>query len=125
MFFSKASIRRLEPMIQDIIAQVLNRMDICGKSGEVIPMNTVYKALTCDVITRYSFGKSTNFVTKEDYNSACFDATKKMFECLPWMYHIGWLGSLMESLPIAIPTALMPGLGALFNLELVNLAMQT
>ena len=121
-FFSKASIRRIEPMVRDVVAQLLDRMDMCGRSEEVMPMNMVYKALTSDIITRYSFGKSTNYVAREDYNRTYFETFENLFEYTHWFFQFGWLNSLMSSLPIAIAIRLMPGLASLFELRHVNLA---
>lgn len=123
-FFSKASVRRLEPVIRDGVVQLLDRMDICGRSAEVMPMNMVYKALTADIITKYAFGKSTQYMSMQDYNSAYFETFDKFFEYGPWLFHISWLSSLMESLPVAIAKRLWPGIATLFTLRLVNLAIQ-
>lgn len=90
-----------------------------------MPMNMAYKALTSDVIMMYTFGKSTNFVTREDYNRASFEALAKGGEFVHWMLHIGWLGWLMESLPIAIVKRLAPVLGSIIQLQKVNLDTQT
>ncbi|MCJ1266070.1 hypothetical protein MMC22_005952 [Lobaria immixta] len=117
-YFSKASIRRLEPMVRDVVAQLLTRMDVCGKSREVMSMNMIFKALTSDIITRYSFGKSTNFVTREDYNRAYFGTTDHLLDFIHWFFQIGWLSSFLSSLPIAITIRLMPGLACLFKLRL-------
>ncbi|MCJ1268562.1 hypothetical protein MMC22_008450 [Lobaria immixta] len=50
-FFSKASVRQIEPTVRDIVAQLLDRMDICGRSGEILPLNMIFKAVTSDIIT--------------------------------------------------------------------------
>lgn len=123
-FFSKMSIRRLEPMILDTVAQLLNRMDVCGRSGEVMQMNMVYKALTSDIITRYAFGNPTNYLSREDYNSAYFQVFENCFEYVHWLLHIGWLGSFLESLPIEIVMMLTPEMGSIFKLRVVNCAVQ-
>lgn len=101
-FFSIASIRRLEPIIQDIITQLFNRMHVCERSGELMPINAVYKALTTDVITRYCFRLSTNHMTKDDFNQAEFVIYGKTAYSIHLLIHIGWLGLLVESLPTAI-----------------------
>lgn len=123
-FFSKASVRRLEPIIRDGVVELLDRMDTCGRSAEVMQLNMVYKALTADVITEYAFGKSTGYMKMEDYNSAYFATFDKFFEYAPWLYHIGWLSSVMESLPVPIATRLMPDIASIFTLRLVNSAIQ-
>lgn len=83
-------------------------------------MNMVYKALTTDIITGYAFGKSTNYVTCEDYNRAYFETFENIYEYAHWMFHIGWLGQLMESLPIQVTIRLIPEISFVFKLRLVN-----
>lgn len=123
-FFSKESVRRLEPILREIIIQSLNWMDICGRSGEIVPVNMVYKAMTSDVIMRYTLGKSTNALAREDQNRALFETMEKAGETIHLMFHIGWLASLFESLPSAIMIGLAPTLGTVYQLQRVNLPTQ-
>lgn len=123
-FFSKASIRRLEPMIRDIVVRLLNRMNLCGKSGEIMSMNLVYKALTADIITRYCFGISTNYMDREDYNRGCFEAIDSVAEYVHWMVHVGWLGWLVESIPLGLLGRWMPAIAYMLKLRLVNSSNQ-
>lgn len=122
--FSKESIRRLEPILREIITQYLDWMDTCGKSGEIVSMNMVYKALTSDVITTYAFGKSSNALASEDQHRALFETLEKSLGIVHWMMHIGWLSPLLEYLPSAIIIGLAPGLGTAFQQQRVNLAIQ-
>ena len=85
-------------------------------------MTIAYKALTSDIITRYSFGKSTNYVNLQDYNHAYFETFDNVFKLSHWVTHIGWLGWLLASLPTGIASRLMPGLEPLFKQRLVNSA---
>ena len=87
-----------------------------------MPMNMIYKAVTSDIITRYSFGKSTNYVTREDYNRVYFETFQNLLEYTHWFFQFGWLSTLLSSLPMAIAVRLAPGLGTLFTLRLVNSA---
>lgn len=85
-----------------------------------MPMNLVYRALTSDIITKYSFGISTNYMTKEDYNRAYFVTFSKFSELVHLMMHIGWMASLIELLPIAILMRLLPTLGSFSRFREVN-----
>lgn len=89
-----------------------------------MPMNTVYKALTSDIITRYSFGKSTNYVTMENYNRDYFETFANIMEYIHVMLQIGWLISLMQSLPIAFAVRLVPSIGSVLRLNQVNITIQ-
>lgn len=88
-------------------------------------MNMAYKALTTDVIMRYSFGNSTNFVYKEDYNRPSYELLTKGGEYVHWLEHIGWLSWLMESLPFVIANRISPELGSIFHQQKVNSDKQT
>ena len=65
-YFSKASIRRLEPVITLALDNLLHPLDVCAKNGEVMPLTMAYKATTCDIITDYCFGESTGFLMRDD-----------------------------------------------------------
>jgi hypothetical protein len=119
-YFSKASIRRLEPIIRDTVSNLLKRMDYHQKSGEILPMTVVYKAMTSDIINNYAFGKSSNSMDMEDYNVSFFDAVEAIFEGSHLSLQFGWLGPLMESLPMALTGKLMPGMAHLFKMQQVN-----
>jgi Cytochrome P450 len=118
-YFSKASIRRLEPIIRDTVAKLLKRMDSHQKSGEVLPMTVVYKAMTSDIINNYAFGKSDNCMDMKDYNVSFFDAVEAIFEASHLSLQFRWLGPLMESLPMALTAKLMPGMAHLFKMQQV------
>ncbi|KAJ2994637.1 hypothetical protein NUW58_g1501 [Xylaria curta] len=74
-FFSSASIRRLEPIMQESMANLLKRMDEAGRKSAVLPMHYVIKACTSDVITKYAFGDSFHFLEAEDYATPYMKAT--------------------------------------------------
>ena len=101
-YFSKASIRRLDPVITKILDSLLQRLDACAKSGEIMPPSTAYKAITSDIITGYCFGESTDFVMRDDYNSPFFDAVANNFALAWWMTHITWLGPLLNSITMTV-----------------------
>ncbi|KAJ0417856.1 cytochrome P450 [Aspergillus carlsbadensis] len=74
-FFSSASIRRLEPIMQANIQKLLARLDQVGKSNEVLQLHHAIKACTCDIITEYAFGESFGFIDQEDYATPYMKAT--------------------------------------------------
>ena len=124
-YFSKTVIRKLEPIILDHLAKLLGRFESAQKSGEVLELGIVYRALTSDIITQYSFGKSTNFLDLPDFNAPFYHAVLAVFECVPLLHHISWLGPLMNSLPTEIVLKLMPGLGSVHMLQKVIMEART
>lgn len=124
-YFSKASIRRLEPVITQTLDNLLHRLDACAKSGEVLTLSTAYKAATSDIITGYCFGESPGFLMWNDYNSPFFDAVAKNFGLAWWMTHVAWLGPLLNSIPTGVQSMIMPGMESLFRMQRVCLRRPT
>lgn len=120
-YFSSANVRRLEPIIQDSLTKLLGRLDSCYKSGQVLPITVAYKAMTSDIITSYAFGKSTNYLLKEDFNISFFETIASVFEVAHSMLHIAWLGPLIQALPIPLLVKLLPPMGYMEILKLVGL----
>lgn len=69
VFFSKQSIRRVEPVIQDVIRNTLDRLARHAASGIPVKANLLFKAAASDVITKYAFNESWNSPQKDDLMS--------------------------------------------------------
>jgi cytochrome P450 len=119
-YFSKASVRKLEPVIRRSVAKLLKRLERNQRSGEAVPLVLAFKALTGDIITEYCFGKSFNHLDQEDYNQYHFDSVQNSFEMSHLMLQVGWLGWLMKPLSDAIPIKLFPGMRLLAEMRRVS-----
>ena len=118
-FFSKGSVRRLDPVIQHTTENLLRRFDGCAKTGEIMPLNIVYKAATSDVVSGYTFGISVDYLKKDDYNAPFFEALSSSFEMAWWFMHMPSLASFMNSMPKPVLSYLMPGMESLFEMQAV------
>ena len=118
-YFSKGSIRRLDPVIQRTLKNLLRRFSACAKAGDIMPLSIVYKAATSDVISDYTFGASVDYLKRDDYNAPFFEALSGSFEMAWWLMHMPWLASLMNSIPVAVLSYLMPDLESLFQMQRV------
>ncbi|KAJ8063550.1 hypothetical protein OCU04_007422 [Sclerotinia nivalis] len=78
-FFSVASIRRLEPIIRKHMEKMLSRMEVSGKTGEIVHMHHVFKACASDVITVYAFDDSFEYMNEPDYGRSFFESTDIFF----------------------------------------------
>ncbi|KAL8814597.1 MAG: hypothetical protein Q9223_006192 [Gallowayella weberi] len=116
-YFSKANIRRLEPTILGAVAKFLGRLESYRSSGEVIPLTNALRAMTCDIIMDYCFGKSTNYLSRQDYNTPLFEAIYTFCSFGYWYMHFGWLGPLMEALPNKVTMKISPGMASLYQME--------
>ncbi|CAL8578974.1 hypothetical protein XPA_004738 [Xanthoria parietina] len=116
-YFSKSNIRRLDSTIQENLAKFLERLENSRSSQEVIPLTHAFRALTCDIITSYSFGACSDFLSREDYNGPLWEAVYSSTKLGHWIEHIGWLGPLIEALPKQVIASMSPGWGSLSRLE--------
>lgn len=119
-YFSKSNIRRLDSTIQENLAKFLERLENSRSSQEVIPLTHAFRALTCDIITSYSFGACSDFLSREDYNGPLWEAVYSSTKLGHWIEHIGWLGPLIEALPKQVIASMSPGWGSLSRLEDVS-----
>ena len=122
-YFSKANIRRLEPVIVEALDNLLLRLDTSAKIGDVMPLTYAYKALTSDVITAYCFGESTGYLTWDDFNSPLFDTVSNFLKLAWWMTHVRWLGPMLNSLPIKVQVMLMPSMKSWYDMLQVSLCV--
>lgn len=121
-YFSKANVRRLEPTIREALAKFLERLENYRNTGQVVPLSNALRAMTCDIITSYSFGTSSAYLSREDYNASFFEAIYTFCQFGNWYMHFGWLGPLMEALPDQIVKKISPGMASLYKMEGVCLA---
>lgn len=91
-FFSKTSVRNIELIIKNSLDKLQSRMELVSKTSKKIRMSCVFKAATSDIITKYAFGNSTNFMYLEDYNIPFFQAIEQTFLLSPACMHVPCLG---------------------------------
>jgi cytochrome P450 len=109
-YFSRQSVRQLEPAINDTLATLLERLKGWAKEGTPVHMNTVFRAAAKDIIQQYAFGGGQSCLEMEDCNAPFFD----VLEPHP-VTHLGtympWLARIMRSIPPALMTILAPRIG--------------
>jgi cytochrome P450 len=108
-FFSKQSIRRLEPILQRTLAKVLRNLSAAAKSGESMRMNLLYSAATSDIIYDYCFGQSANNLDRADLNEQFFSVFHEASKGYHFACFNPWLVPVMKKLPIKVMAVLMPG----------------
>ena len=70
--FSKDSVRRLEPIMQDNLAKLFNRLKEYEDSGKTLNVLPVYSAFTNDVIAEYAFGINYDWLGNPEFNKDFF-----------------------------------------------------
>lgn len=66
-FFSKQSVGHLEDTIQFNIDRLYSRLYLAAKSGLSVNLSDAFTAVSGDVISSYTFGKSYDLVEKDDF----------------------------------------------------------
>jgi hypothetical protein len=79
-FFSKQSVRRLEPAIQKTVNQLCRQLEQCQRDGSTTNMVHAYSALTHDIITEYCFADCSNWVLSPDFAVIEIEALTKSAE---------------------------------------------
>lgn len=118
-FFSKASVRRVEPIIQKNLDKLLVRIREFQRSSEPIPLNVAFTAFTSDIITEYSFGRSYNYLDSDDFNLAFSELMLGVHKMTGILKHVPGIIPLMEALPNRITTLLNPARSAFLDLQRV------
>lgn len=98
-FFSTASLRKLEPLIQDNISRLLAVFRRYQSTGEILPIRPAFSALTSDVITEYCFGISENYIEAKDFNALVLETTDKLTDNMHVTVQWPWLPVLLNNLP--------------------------
>lgn len=106
-FFSQQNVRRLMPVINDTLKDLLDRMEGWAKEGNPVVLNVAYRAATKDVIQAYALGDSQKCLHMEDCNADFFKTIKaeRLTHCI---VHFHWLLDLMQKLPVRVLTTLSP-----------------
>ncbi|KAJ4286522.1 hypothetical protein N0V90_013222 [Kalmusia sp. IMI 367209] len=66
-FFSKRSVNELSPVIEEKVLKLMERFAIAHRAGSIVRLDDAFSALASDVITKYSFGKSWDFLEDEHF----------------------------------------------------------
>ena len=109
-FFSVASIRRLEPIIQERIAKMMWRLEVEAAAGADVQLHRVFKACASDVITTYGLGDSLDFLSMPDYGQAWFASTDFFFYLTHVFAVFPWFVQLVQFAPSWLVEGSVPSL---------------
>jgi cytochrome P450 len=109
-FFSKQSIRRLEPVLHRCLEKILGRLARNAESGEPMKMNMLFNATTSDIISDYCFGESYNNLDKEDLNEPYFLEEHDSRLVFHFATFNPWLLPVVKTLPQKVAVFFIPGL---------------
>jgi hypothetical protein len=112
-FFSKQSVRRLEPILQRCLSKIHDRFDQAAVSKTPLDLRLLFNASTSDIITEYAFGNCWNNLDVSDMNQRFFEVMSRS----PKMWHVAsylpWIMNFFVSIPEAVAVWLMPDMAVL------------
>jgi cytochrome P450 len=110
-FLSQQNVRRLVPVINDTLANLLDRMEAWARNGTPVALNAAYKAATKDIIQAYALGDGQRCLEMEDLNAPFFEIlnTERLSHI---SVHFHWIPVLMSGLPPWLLIVLNPSISA-------------
>jgi cytochrome P450 len=73
-YFSKRSVTKLEPLIQEKVDKLAQRFEQAYRDGTILRLETVFAALSADIVTHYSYGTSYEYLDDENFKNSVSDA---------------------------------------------------
>ncbi|TKA81274.1 hypothetical protein B0A49_00228 [Cryomyces minteri] len=104
-FFSKQSIVKLEPIIQDKVDKLCDAMKGYIESGKPVELQTAYMALTLDVISHYAFEEFFGLTEKPGFSPEWKKVLLATIEAGIMNRHLPWVADVLMSLPDSVAAA--------------------
>jgi cytochrome P450 len=110
-FFSKASIVANVPVIQEKLAVVCDRLDRVAGSREVLDLESVYLALTTDVLTQCSYGWTYDYIHRPDWAMTWKLVNTGGRASAAIVRSFPLIGMIVRSMPVSVAVKLVPPVG--------------
>lgn len=89
--FSKRAIGQFEPFIRQKTSYLCKRFAQYKDSGQVLPINKAWDALTGDVVMEYAFGFNYNHLRSNDFGEAFHDSFMTVSDMTHVSLQFPWL----------------------------------
>ncbi|KAF7917662.1 uncharacterized protein EAE98_010078 [Botrytis deweyae] len=95
-YLSKQTIKKLEPMLLDMLDKLCRRIEEFKEKGEKLDMRVVYQCFITDVITLYALNRSWNHLDSPNFSPLWVETIAETVK----------LGHLLTQFPILLPISL-------------------
>lgn len=119
-FFSTASVRRLQPMLEEKVDTLMRRLLGFRESGEIMNASFAFAALTNDIVMEYSFARCDHRLEAEDFEPSYRDASFFGSTAGNFLRHAPWVNALSQSLPDWLVEKCHPSLAAFISQKRVQ-----
>lgn len=123
-FFSKQKVASLEVVIRNQIEKLAQRIEEYAASGNVLSIGTAYCALTMDIISEYSMGKSYANLEYPNFHQELVEAVSGFGTLWRIGKHFRLFSLLVANIPIWIIRKLDPKAAAWIAFEAVSMGFK-
>lgn len=99
LFFSKASVRRLEPLVRKAVDKLTDALQTHKNSGQPVVLNSAYSAYAIDIISEYCFANCFKLLDDTTFRTSMNEAFSRSRSGLHWTAHFPWLFQILKRLP--------------------------
>lgn len=119
-FFSRASVQKLETVVQSVVDKLVVRLQQVRGSGAIVNLPHLYASLTGDIIGQYALATSYNLLDGPDFSPHWHQSWMQLTSNCHLLNHFGWLTPLMRILPAGVVKLIHPNLVALVTINEVG-----
>ena len=98
-FFSKRSVTKFSSSISSAVEQLCVRLQGFQNTGQPINLKVAFGALTLDIISEYSFARSSKTLADPDFASETWKAMFAMAELSMLLKQYPWLSTVAKAMP--------------------------
>ncbi|TGO82834.1 hypothetical protein BPOR_0748g00020 [Botrytis porri] len=108
-YFSKASVFRLEPMIQKYVDSLVRRLCSYKDTKKPVNLSWAFSCFTFDVISEYALGRTDSSIkTSDDFHTDFHDAIENFGNISHVTKVFPWIFTLMQYMPLSLIRFLDP-----------------
>ncbi|KAH6674962.1 putative cytochrome P450 [Halenospora varia] len=109
-YFSKASVAKLEPTINQVVQKLCAQIQKHAGSGNAVTLSSAFSCMTTDVVTEYAFARSYDFLSTDSpgFETNLHEAILGGSEIGLFVKQFPWMLRILQALPPAVVGKLNP-----------------
>ncbi|KAH8660697.1 oxoglutarate/iron-dependent oxygenase [Tricladium varicosporioides] len=109
-YFSKASVTKLEPTINQVVQKLCAQIEKHAGSGNAVTLSSAFSCMTTDVVTEYAFARSYDFLSTDSpgFETNLHEAILAGSEIGLFVKQFPWMLRILQALPPVVVGKLNP-----------------
>ncbi|KAJ6030971.1 cytochrome P450 [Penicillium herquei] len=112
-FFSRRAILQQEPLILEKIDRLCARLTDSMATNTVIRLDVAFMAMTMDIITKYAYGQSSNYLDDDDFRLLWKEAFAGAMENGILLRNFPYMLPILKAIPLPVLRILSPNAASL------------